>query len=766
MSKRHELSESTLNHLEFLLEMHTSGVPIGEENIDKLKKSGFIKDEIPEYQESDYEFHKDQRISDSFSRNVDSDIVISNAFDESVLSKEDFDYKVKSGAYIFDGDREISSLDWMPKSKVEHSKEFVEFIDSLLFKGFNNRKFYKPLALHVHQSRQWLSDKDSIINYSNPEDRYEYQMKELRRCKENTLYFLDKYLYVREGSEISGYLKYDAKPVHEIICFLFDCGYNMYIGKPRQIAASTTLGGCALKRMLFNKNYFIKFITMDKESGVEIFEDKMKGAFSILEDWMKPVVSNSRDNLFKLGSEEKKGTSSGVQTKFQVVAPSVTAITGGAPNLIMVDEAAYINFFSAMIKEILPTLFKQSRTGVGLEMKNQLISWSTGGGNQKMNKAFEAEFMAAVKAFQERDFNYGIVPVFFDWQTRMGITQEEYNKQKSIYYAVEGPNKQESRIKFAQAYPSSIQDMFLTTTKTIVDHEFIDLRLNAIRNLPHDLKPKKGYFQPIFDTNYPASENSDVPYKIIDVEFIPTSDDNEAMATVSIFMEPKREWRHRYYQGTDPISSDTGVSNMASAIWDNYYMTTAAQLDYREQDSKYVFLQTMLLGMYYSPERGRCVKELVEANIGSTYRDYKDEKGHFYSMVLNSELPISMQSSYGNLTGLDNRAGRTRLIISRLHELASTFGDRIYIDTFWQQLKTFTCKISDSGNEKWESIDKKYYKDDVVFSQAFAYICSLSYEHIKPVEVGNSENKKYKTRWELVREKDYSLVRKPVRRPI
>ena len=547
---------------------------------------------------------------------------------------------------------------------------------------------------------------------------------------------------------------------------MFDCGYNVMIGKPRQIAASTTLGGCALKRMLFRKNYFIKFVTLDKESGIEIFEDKMKGGFSALDPWMKPEVQNARENLFVLGSSNVKGTSEGVQSKFQVVAPTVTAINGGAPGLIMIDEAGLIGILSPLIGEILPTLFKEDRVNGGMIMRNQLFVWGTAGNMNKAGKAYFEEFMAAVKNFQERKFNYGIIPIFFDWTTRMGITQAEYDLQKSIYYAVEGPDRQTKRIQFHQAYPSTIEDMFLTSTKTVVGLEFIDSRLKAIRDLAHDLRGQRGFFEPIYDTNQPMPEQSDVPYKIIGVNFVPTPDDFDSRTTTTIFMHPKYDWTDRYYQGTDPISSDTGVSNMASAIWDNHFMTIVAQFDYREQNHKYVFLQTMLLGMYYSPIKGKCVKELLEANVGSTYRDYKDEKGQYDSLVYNSELPATAQSSFGNLIGIDNRLGRTRFIINRLIEMLTSFGNRNYIQVMWEQQKTFTCKISESGNEKWESIDKKHFKDDVIFSQAFAYICSLCFEHRKPRQSGVSDKVNYKTKYELVRDADYSLSRKPVRKPL
>ena len=144
--------------------------------------------------------------------------------------------------------------------------------------------------------------------------------------------------------------------------------------------------------------------------------------------------------------------------------------------------------------------------------------------------------------------------------------------------------------------------------------------------------------------------------------------------------------------------------------------------------------------------------------------DYKNDKGQFRSLVYDSELPMSMQSSFGNKHGYDNRSGRTRLLVNKLFELANTFGKNIYIETFWKQMQTFTCKISESGNEKWESIDKKHYKDDVVFSSVFAYLCSICFERRTPRQIGIGEKAVYKTKYELVRDSNLNLTRQAVRR--
>ena len=230
-------------------------------------------------------------------------------------------------------------------------------------------------------------------------------------------------------------------------------------------------------------------------------------------------------------------------------------------------------------------------------------------------------------------------------------------------------------------------------------------------------------------------------------------------------MHPKKNWRNRYYAGTDPIASDNGYSNMACAVIDVVFQTISAIVNYRDANHKYTFLQTMLLSMYYHAEEkpGR-IKELVEANIGTAYIDYVDIKGYYDSLVWKTELPIFMQGG-GHTIGIDNRAARTRFIINKMFEFIQAYGDRVCIDTFFIQLRTFQCTVTQSGQETWGTADKRKYHDDVLFAVVFAYICSLSYSHLEPKEI-KGESDKWRNSSKLVRDANGHLTRVNVRKRI
>lgn len=712
-------------YAEFLLSLHKEGHKLSQDQIAILEKNDLIDEGAEAYIQQDVDVIK----------------------------------KVKSQAGIGDRystvHRDISIHDWFPKSKTEHTDEFHRFINSINYDGFRNKTRYMPYLLYCQQAEQWLKEDKDMGNFETYDEKVEYAKEEFKRCQENSFYFLDKYVLIKEADIIDAEnMSYTCKPVHKVIAFLFDCGYSMMIGKPRQIAATTTFGALGLKRIIYTRNFFLKFIAQDKDKGEEIFEDKIKYPFSQLPEWMKPEVSNDRENLFRLSKKEKKGTKKGVNSKLQVVAPSVPAVNGGAPPLVFIDEAGYISFLGKMIKEARPTMFRQNPKTKKLEVARQIVIWGTGGQMDKGGKSYEKEFFDALKKWGQKDYGYGIIPIFFDWTTRPGITDEFYAKEKRAY-TVEGPDAEEKDIQFRQAYPSIIEDMFLTSSKTIVPSSYINKNLDRIRKMDPTLKPKKGYFEPIYDTTKPSNENDDAPFKIIGATFIPT-EDIDKRASVEIFMDPDKKWKDRYYKGTDPISSDNGYSNMASVVYDAKYNTLAAIMNYRDSDHKNTFLQSMLLNLYYSRD-GKTIPEVVESNIGTAYTDYCEYKGYERMFVYRSELPFSFQGG-GELLGIDTKGKRKKLMVDKLYELITNYGHRFHHEVFFDQLLTFICTFTDKGNETWGTQDRRYFHDDVLDAAVFSYICRITFEEKKPKSL-ESEQGTYVTKYPVTIDKYGNLTR-------
>jgi len=391
-----DLLETKLQkRLDFYLKLYDSGVPIEEKYKNELIEYGFIEDpyaSIQDKKEKDINLHAVSEVKTEKEQEFDS---IVNVYESEEKFKEDKTVTVRKKTftdvegderYIYKGGAQIKTSDWKPKSIIYHEPEFVKWIDSIN-KGFQKMVHYDKFQMYCQQSDDWLAENKSIEDFVSYEEREEYAFEEFNRCKDNSLYFLDKYLLVMDTDLDDGYMDYKSKPVHKVIAFMVDSGYSMEIGKGRQIAASTTLGGIGVCKLMFKKNFFIKMIAQDKEKVQEIFDEKIKWAYSETPDWMYHEVKNDRDNILALGKKEKKGKRVGANSRIQVVAPSVAAINGGAPPLVFVDEAGYIGILGKMLEQARPVMFKQNpKTGL-MEQKRQIVIWGTGGEMDKKGKA-------------------------------------------------------------------------------------------------------------------------------------------------------------------------------------------------------------------------------------------------------------------------------------------------------------------------------------------------------------------------------------------
>ena len=1172
LSRREKNRVAAENTIDFYHELHSKGIDLSDSQIDQLIKSGRIDDPLKVKKQPKKKGPQKKikvfgdpilKSQQGLAADAYIDIVHENKVTKKIiLTKEQYNEERKK--YYYKGGL-IRKKDWAPENSLQHTAAFIAWINSINA-GFASRVEYYPFTLYCQQAADWLSDPSDIRDSIKIEDKRLYVYQEFSRCDENSLYFLDKYIKLKDGKDPTisgdGYDddddSYVSAPVHRVLCYLDDCGYSFFVGKPRQIAATSTFGALAIKTVIFQKNSYVKFITMDLENtGTEIFEDKMKYPFSALNPWMKPAVSNDRDNKFvlKRKMKKKKGTVRGVNSKISVVAPSVPAINGGSPTKVYIDEGGYISIISKMIKEARPTLFgKDRKTGL-LKMKRQIIGWScvcagtkvwnklgrlvniedlqreegilgydgngmnkedivwmkppvkkpcyriktdggnsidcsfdhplmwsknkwdrnidsekvkrvtftaaekikvgdqlimidkapvfgkkdvsyarilglligdgsysfnstpqlcvaddeiyehveqgevdskvyvdyktkngvrirkvgfrgfreklkshgmfgqvklkkrlpknihtfsqksvcellggyfdadgnvtyyekknavrivltsiceellievkyqllklgihscvikenrnsgekfsegqlnhiyrlyinkredvfrfqekihfvckkkqetldfaktltgrfrynikrasfeinsdnnkgrffkgkdnlkglrfstvisveyigekevynmhtghsntylsngyvtkqTGGEMDKAGKAFEEEYYYYLDAWNAGNYNVGIIPIFLDWTTRPGITQEFYDQEKAAYEKGSGDkfkntSMEERMNQFRQHYPTTIEDMFLTSEKTLMTGSWIADQLDRINTIDHKVRPQYGRFEPVFDFDHPV-ENQDVPYKIKGSVFVPASDDEVLSSPVTLFSHPKDDWIHRYKQGTDPIQSDNGFSNMSSTMLDSYFMSPACLVDYRSNDHKEVFLQCMLMNMYYKGDSKHEVKELVEMNVATAYIDYLVHKGYFYHLVENSELPDLYRGGKTLLHGIDNHGNRTKLIIATMKSFMVTYGTRMFIKEYYFQLRTFVCMVTASMVEKWGTKDPQKYRDDNLFSLVFAYICDLTYEFELPIKI-NEDEPEFVTTYPIVRDKDGNLTRKPKREKV
>jgi len=202
-------------------------------------------------------------------------------------------------------------------------------------------------------------------------------------------------------------------------------------------------------------------------------------------------------------------------------------------------------------------------------------------------------------------------------------------------------------------------------------------------------------------------------------------------------------WKNRWYQGTDPINSETGHSMMCSAIWDALTNSVSSVVFHRDRKFKQTYLQVLLQSLYYDQQRRGGVKELVENNIGDMHVDFQEIHGFKNKFTANTQLPEYFQTYGGKWFGISNKANTAPRIIAKTEEMIDAYGINIDVPWLWEQLKTFVEKDLKSSTShrqtRYQAADTRYDYDDAIFAITFAYINAQSHSRYEPENIRNED---------------------------
>lgn len=652
---------------------------------------------------------------------------------------------------------------WKPShEEFDYPKSFVTWIDSIN-SGWQNKEIFKPFNLYCKQAKLWLEDKSDIIDFDNEEDQYDWLVEEIQRCKDNTLYFCNKYGFIKEDKSAGGMLKYSAWEAQEVLLFLFDCGYSMMIGKARQIGFTTTMCLAGMKRVNLNKSYFIKFVTHSESKGIEIFRDKVKWTYTKIPEYIAQDVRNWTDKVMSFDKKgQKKGRDEGGASRFQVDSPQIDAINGGSPSAVFVDEIGLFDIFGEMMREGRPALFKYNPETGKMTMQQQFMAWGTGGEMDKGGSVFESEFKMCMKQWKEGNYEYGIIPLFFNAYARRGVDDKHINNERKAYLALEGTKKGEvAKVQFHQHYPITIDDMFLRKSRTLVPIHTCNQRLADIYG--KEVPIEYGFFEPILDMSQPTPDLL-TSHRIVGASWMPTKGREDIQTSAVIVHHPPQGevWKNRWYQGTDPINSETGHSMMSSAVWDAYTNSVSSVVFHRDRKFKQTYLQVLLQSLYYDQQKRGGIKELIENNIGDMHLDFQEIHGFRNKFTAMAQLPEYFQTHSGKWFGISNKANTGPRIIAKTEEMVDTYANSIDIPWIWEQLKTFVEKDLKSSNShrqtRYQAADTRYDYDDAIFSITFAYINAQAHSRYEPENVKTMSGKsKVITRYVQSKETNYRM---------
>lgn len=384
---------------------------------------------------------------------------------------------------------------------------------------------------------------------------------------------------------------------------------------------------------------------------------------------------------------------------------------------------------------------------------NGIITHNTGASADTGGGAFRDSWRKHY--VQQRDLvqNTSRIILFFDWTCRPGITKQDYidAKQEQLGGSDSTGNYDRDLAIFCSAYPSNPEDSFMETHNTVVPPYLLKRVRDRLDSIPDKYRPIPGYYKPICDANG----------RWLRPDFIRV-EEGDPRGYVKRFLPPSEEpWLDRYYQGTDPIQSASGLSEFASAAFDSvgyeakgccqndqmhFHPTVACLLNGRTMHAKDMYEQSALMNMDYANYGQRGCMELVEWNQGQDYLSFKQAPNvdQRLTLLLRTKLREALQGGKNSIYGIDMKHGRKFLLLRDLEEMCWLYWHNIVHREFWNQLQTIAW--TETGDtKKWHTKDEKKYRDDVVDAVLFSKLCCDSVGN-KPRRYGSHEAPKEGTR--------------------
>lgn len=759
------------NYLEFLHSLYLHRYPLLPSTILKLEKAKLIGDRqqledaasriAASQNPGRKKFLRPELISkNELEFKVDEDVVVVDAsqgnFDEfeklirDVSTSEDLDEIKETGAISFKSGIKTSEWKVAKEFLMDHDDAFYDWINSIN-SGFEHRIPYWRFELYKAQAKEWLDDKTTILDFTQEGDQIAFVQREIARCRENSIYFLERYYVYKNKDVEGGWARYISKDAQQVIAFLLDSDYSVFFAKGRQIWSTTTIFGIILKRIMIYKSYFAKITTADDKKAVESFNEKLKEPYYALDSNIKPSTP-SNDTMHMLSFfKDKKEQESGM-SKATIEPAKVGAVNSGEPSMFCCDEVGMTDCLTGMVEEYKPTSMQYNHATGKMEQKNQAVLWGTSfvekdGKMIDQSPDFEYEFKKSLERWEKKKFKRLIIPVFLNCFARPGLTQQLFDELEEEAFSEEGPNAEQVRIRFRKSYPRNIDDMFLTNPDTVIPIEKINAHVRRTNESDINHKMQWGFYTPMLDEKN----------KITGSEWNIVSSSTDYRAQCFQFRAPEKGWVDRYWPGSDPIANSSGHSNFANAIFDGLDNTISAGMAWRPSDHRDAFMQAMLQSIHYSPNGDW----LIESNMGQNYIDYLDERGRLKNVLPNVALPRIFQIASGNIWGINNRTNTRPWIVNELIKMLELYADNIWTPRLFLELKTFIRKSKIGENDKFQVNDPRFNFDDFIFACAFAYINKCAHDHKTPRNM--LEKKIKKPFYKLVMNKEFSLERKLVK---
>jgi hypothetical protein len=169
-----------------------------------------------------------------------------------------------------------------------------------------------------------------------------WMIKEMKKCKDNILYFAEKYFYIINLDR--GRETIDLHPCQKRVMRKMRDNRFFILLASRQIGKSTLMTIYILWYACFMDDQRVLLVANKEATAIEIFQ-RVRMAFEELPIWLKPGVKEYGKTSMTLDNGSRIG----------ITTTTGTAARGQSVNLLIIDEAAFIE--SHLIEEFWKSVF-------------------------------------------------------------------------------------------------------------------------------------------------------------------------------------------------------------------------------------------------------------------------------------------------------------------------------------------------------------------------------------------------------------------------
>jgi hypothetical protein len=198
--------------------------------------------------------------------------------------------------------------------------------------------------------------------------QYEFtadMITELRRCKEDIIYFAENFFYIVSLDRGKETIKlYEAQ---KRVLRSFVANRNVIVCSSRQIGKSTMLTVFSLWMVCFHEDYRAAIVANKETTAINIFK-RIRLAYEQLPNYIKPGVKDYGKTGMTLGND----------SSIVVSTTTATSIRGDSLNCVLLDEAAHIepHLIEEFWSSVIPTISS------GKKSKILVVSTPKGVGNK------------------------------------------------------------------------------------------------------------------------------------------------------------------------------------------------------------------------------------------------------------------------------------------------------------------------------------------------------------------------------------------------